>query len=1185
MAEPKFKASSGKEVYTGNELLLKGALEAGTGLITGYPGSPVAYIFNVASANRDLLKELKVSVQMANNEALSGSRLHGASMAPIRAMTVFKSVGMHVAADGLAIGNLSEPNQPEGGRIVIVGDDPWNSSTQTNTDSRYLAQHLFMPVMEPGTFQEFKDWLNHAYEISGKSNLYIAYLVDTDQADGGATVRVHPNKAPLWPATKEHELNAKAARRQEMVTLPPATSAREESLESRHQKVIELARNKKINHVLYPQTSVIGFVSAGLAYLCLEHALHEMGLTGKFPILKFGITYPIDPQMVIEFASGVDEIFVIEQRRGFMEGQIAKILLEAKQEGKLSREVRVWGKKFPEGLAGIPSVHGLNPSIVEEALIPLLLKWLGKLNGVSNAKNRLENEWRFLTEYRPQINLTPRTATFCPGCPHRDSTAALTKLKEDLENPNYMYKKYGKKEGVQLIFHGDTGCYSMLTYPPNEGFMMNYAGMGLGGGTGAGINPFIRNKQVVFMGDGTFFHSGMIAISDSLKHNQDITYIILDNKTTAMTGHQPNAGDDVDIMGNPTYAQNMQSMVEAMAKTRAKIYQADPAYRETYRATLEEAILSDGVKIVIADKECAITYQRKVKKERKTTLKELGFLPQEKAINITSEVCEYCLECTNTTGCPGLTIEETDLGPKIQTDLSLCVSDGACTKGKVCPSFEEVTILRQGPATRKERFKVIHQEASPTDPKAFNFADTWCCYISGIGGQGTGLLSAILVRAGKEEGLNVIFTDKKGLAIRNGAVFSHILFSKTEEILSPVIPYGKADLVLGMDILETTRALDWRHPIRVISKPKSHVVVSTAKNPTILTLLGKEDFDPKQLEEALKANSISYWGNNLSRVAEELLGSDLYVNIILLGTAFQLGLLPLSRKSIDIAIRASVRATEYEENVRAFELGRKMAEHPEKFFENSRVKTPDTIVAEKIQYLSTGNRRQYTTLTQEAKTQLSELPQELLYHVCLRIYDLINYDNAAYAKKYLDHIIATYRKDQKAFSFAATEAVIRYLYKVMAIKDEIYVAHLLLAPEKLNRDIKRYQIDPKRGDKLIYTHLNRPEFVIFGKKISFDINTKNWMLAIMKRMKFLRKILPGWHEKEKEFRSFYEELADRFTFKDEKTYQLYCKLLTIPEEVRGYREIRYPKMERAYEEARKIFKELEEAGERVTISV
>jgi len=217
-----------------------------------------------------------------------------------------------------------------------------------------------------------------------------------------------------------------------------------------------------------------------------------------------------------------------------------------------------------------------------------------------------------------------------------------------------------------------------------------------------------------------------------------------------------------------------------------------PAQREKYRKLLEETILRDGVKVVIADKECGITHHRKVLKEERKTVRKYGYLPHKRHMNVTPEVCENCLECTRQTACPGLTMVETDYGRKIDTDLTWCVNDGACERVRVssdagtdvkpCPSFEDVTVIRR----RRRRYNLPHMglDKLPEPPRVHFLeeqGDTWRDHMAGVGGTGIGVVNAILVRAGHKEGYHVVFSDKKGLAIRNGGVYSQITFAKEDE--------------------------------------------------------------------------------------------------------------------------------------------------------------------------------------------------------------------------------------------------------------------------------------------------------------------------------------------------------------------------------------------------------------------
>ncbi len=633
--DQRFTKDVGIEVFTGNELLVKGCLETtgGTHLWTGYPGSPVAGFFDTAQEIQELLKEQGIRATMANNEALSAAMVNGSQMQALRAISVQKSVGVHVAADALALGNLVGAH-PEGGAVIVLGDDPWSDSTQVPADSRYLAKHLMMPVLEPSDAQELKDWIDLAFTLSRESELYIGYLVTTNQTDGGGSVRVRPNHAPARNTHAPFELETSKIDLERNVLLPPRTWRKEQGMAERYARLWASARRHGA-HTALPGSDVnrearIGFMTSAAAYCYLRHALAELGVDGDFPILKVGVTYPLDPALVEDFARGLRDIVVIEERRDFLEEQVVAVLTRAGQReggGSASARCAVWGKQFPCGLEPIPATRGLNPSKLIDRLGPLLLR-IPELEGRID-RGRIERELGLLREVKSiVVDIAARTPTFCPGCPHRDSASVLVEIKKQFRDPRYMQRVHGTGP-VDLLFHGDTGCYTMLMFEPTRDLMHNYSGMGLGGGTGAGIDPFIRNKQVVFMGDSTFFHSGQLAISNSLKNGQDITYILLDNKTTAMTGHQTTPALADGLMGERTFAQSIDAVVAGITdqtNSGATVVRVNPAEREAYRELLEKAILQDGVKVVVADKECGITFHRRAAREERRLLRDKGFL-------------------------------------------------------------------------------------------------------------------------------------------------------------------------------------------------------------------------------------------------------------------------------------------------------------------------------------------------------------------------------------------------------------------------------------------------------------------------------------------------------------------------------------------------------------------------------
>ena len=1162
--DPRFLLEQGTGIYTGNELIVKGALESQVGIITGYPGSPLAELFETLENNKDLFNEHGIVAQIANNEALAAARLNGSQMEGIRALAVMKSVGLHVAADGLALGNMVGAS-PSGGVLVAVGDDTWSEGTQVPADSRFLSQHLYMPVLEPATFQEIKDWIGKGFELSRRSRLYLTYLVTSNQADGGGSVTVYHNRFAALNRKQRIALDTSAICSDDRVIIPPATAHKErEVVHQRYPHLWQLAREAGINQILYPPSAApkpLGFITSGLAYSYLEHALHILGLTGHFPILKLGITYPVDPHMIARFADCAQTFCVVEEKRPFIEPQIAAELARQQDLGPA-----LWGKHFPGNAPGFPDVQGLHPSLIVQALSRLFAALDAEL---PIDREKLQAELDALAPVPSTTTVPPRAPSFCPGCPHRDSASVLKKATADLAAPP------DGQAPVDLVFHGDIGCYSMLKYAPFSELMHNLSGMGLGGGTGAGIDPFIDNKQVVFMGDSTFFHTGMIAISDSIKNGQDITYIILDNKTTAMTGHQPTPGVAVDILGKPTFAQDIEKVVAGLAGDSSTfIARMDPSQRQDYDALVRKTLLRDGVKIIIADKECGITYHRRERARQSAIAKEQGFLPVEKHINISEDVCEYCLECTQATGCSGLTVApDTEYGPKIAIDPSSCVADGACTRvevgdgDKTCPSFEEVTVQRKAPPTVSTPPIDVGQLPTPAR-RPLN--DIWYTYIAGVGGMGVNVVASVLAQAGVRQGYEVRLTNKKGLAIRNGSVYSHLSYSPKGTPVSPLIPCGKADLLLGLDVLEAARGLEPQGRYRIAHPERTAAIVNTAKTPTIDTLIGQEDFSAEAQADLIHQHTRpdAYFGADLFRICEHYLGNKLYANIMMLGVAFQRGLLSLELDTLLWAIGRAVRR-DLEINLKAFNMGRYLALDPNHFPLEEKPLSYAELVADKTALLAQTRGKR---VAEAYRQRIRETPiATARRHFALRVYDLIQYENLDYADRYIHQVLAVQAKDGPEFDFTATRTAIYQLAKVLAIKDEVYVAHLLTCKEKYRRDRRRYNIDPSRGDRIRYRHLNRPHLRLFGRDFRPDIKLGDRPLKLIARMKFLRRLCSSWwHREERDFAAWYESLISDFSPRSADEYHTWVQVLSLPEEVRGYRGVRQPKMEAAKKRAAEL---------------
>ena len=373
MIDPRFVQSDGIAVFDGNELLVKGALEAGIALMTGYPGSPVANVFDVIESNQELFRDKGIKGVIANNENQSAAILHGAMSVPgVFAMTVFKSVGAYVALDGLAITNYTIPESGSAA-ICVAGDDPALSSTQVGADSRYTFFSAKIPVIEPSSNQEIKDWIGEALRLARDAQLLVGLIITTNQADGGGTVRLRPNVYPKVNMNEKVTVDTSSIALRQRVSVPPNSAWMEaDIIERRMPRFLDLLRASGLNRIEAGRDPGTGFICSGNAYNYLQHALYEMDCEDAHPVLKLGCTWPLDARIVEEFSAGVARIVVVEEKRGFLETQVKEILRDAQQQERMAF-IPVWGKQFPDGLRGIPEEGGLTPSILIDRIGRLML--------------------------------------------------------------------------------------------------------------------------------------------------------------------------------------------------------------------------------------------------------------------------------------------------------------------------------------------------------------------------------------------------------------------------------------------------------------------------------------------------------------------------------------------------------------------------------------------------------------------------------------------------------------------------------------------------------------------------------------------------------------------------------------------------------------------------------------------
>lgn len=1130
------------EILNGNELIVQGGLEAGFNLYTGYPGSPLADYFNILYKRKDEFHKRGIRVSIANSEANAAAMASGCKQAGKDCLVAMKSMGLHVASDALSVGNFANPGgvkiDPETGEerypgvVIVVGDDPWSMSTSTPADSRYLYKHLHIPFLEPSTPQELKDWMKIALDISKKTSVYQGLLLTTYMAEGGGRVEVGEAKevegevVTLDPSTFDLSKN---------VMVPPNSLLADQAMiNERFPKVEKVLAEYSLDEIFGKADSKIGFISTGVVFETLKQVLEEGALLDHFSLYKVACSYPLISKQLLPYLKSLDTLVVVEEKRGFLENELKAFCAEH------GVELKVYGKSFGE-TQGFPAHGGLSFEIVRDKTKELLD--LLNLNMCKDLKHESINLG---------LDLPRRLPTFCPGCPHRETLSLLKDLRTVLKD----------QEGLNLLSHGDVGCYSLSFLPPFKE-MHNLSAMGQGGALGAGVDIFSDNPSVVLMGDSTFFHSGLTDISNSLQIGHDITYILLDNDNTAMTGHQMTPASGFSVEGVTRPRQSMLSVVKGLGVTEA--IDVNPSDRYFYKNLLLDFIHKKGVKVIVSNKECGLTYHGRMKsKERKQT--GAGNVIASKSFyQINTSVCEDCRACVENTGCPGLTQVHDAYGSKVSIDPQICVADSYCTKIKACPSFELVEVLDYHPTKYKSNKEISFDDSSielPQVNKSFeDIADgkDWRMVVTGVGGSGVTTISRVLSHAAKSmngrSDLDFKFMDQKGLAQRNGNVTGHLSIYKKGLSRGAVTPLHSADLLVSPDLLDASGQLHFLgdEGLSIIDK-KFQIPLSI--------LLDNGEIAPTLTEAQLREGLRENLGNrvylaSMKELCNDILGKSVYASAMILGVAFQSGRLPFTLANMKEAFSSAIKKGEVETNWLAFNLGRKVfisgdQSVRDQYYQKKTTKLNKFAQMElsiRESFLPWQNKDTFIDLFNSNFKRLSKMfPHIKESYIANYLHDMYIFNRGTEVQDFLQNALLI----KESVDLEHQELALRTLARTYWVKDEVYVAHLMVSPMQKEIDNMAYSGLGKRYQK---TFINRPGFDIGKKKVEFDISPKPWMLKTMRHLRILRGLLPAWHKTERKINSEVRIKLMKEVTSDTPSYTEMKKL----ENIKGYREVRYKK--------------------------
>ena len=1138
--EAKYREEEGSYFFTGVQALVRVPMDqmradrrAGhdtATFISGYQGSPLGGFDRELLAHKALLDGLSIVHRSGLNEELGATAVMGSQMSHtfpdqrydgVLGIWYGKSPGLDRSGDAMRHAAYAGTSEL-GGVLALTGDDPSNKSSTLPSSSEYSLADLHMPVLQPGNVQEILDLGLHGIALSRTAGLWTGIKIVTSVADGSATADVGPGR--IEPVIPTFEWRGKPFRPRPNSRLggAPVNAIEQELYEARLPLALLYGSENRLNRITVDAPDAwLGIIASGRNYHEMIEALQLLGLdhaalaSNGIRLLQMSMIHPFEGSVARHFANGLEEILVIEEKRPFIETHLRDALYG------MPDAPRITGKKDPDGAYLIPTYGALEADKLVE---PLRRRLATKLDDSRLAPPPAAAEVR-----RDLIQLLPtRTPYYCSGCPHSTGT----KAPEDA-----------------LVGTG-IGCHGLanLMEPSMVGQLMGNTQMGGEGVQWIGIEPFVGAEHFFQnLGDGTFAHSGSLCIRASVAAGANITFKILYNGTVAMTGGQDAAGA-MPIPQLASWLQNEGAQRVLITTDDRSKYKgvALPGGVEVWDRTrileAQETLAKvSGVTVLIHDQQCAAEKRRDRKRGRVAE-------PAERVV-INERVCEGCGDCGVKSNCLSVQPIETEFGRKTQIHQSSCNKDYSCLQGD-CPSFLTVVPKKdaQGkPVTRAEggarRRPAIDPSEIP-EPELIVPADDVTIRMPGIGGTGVVTVSQVLGTAATLDGKHVGGLDQTGLSQKAGPVVSDLRITKVPVESTSKLPAGSVDLYLVLDMLVGLS------PGNIVgaSPERTVAVCSLSKTPTgaMVRDVHAKYPDDGELRAALDSSTRAGHNRYLDAIAvtESLFGESTTANMFMIGVAHQIGALPISIGALEQAIELNGAAVEA--NKLALHWGRMWVADPEKVREASRtvtdlLPTPSPSLEKAIVAAGLGD-------------------GELGRLVRLRAGDLAQYQNERYAKRYIDTVKVAARTGHAAFA----EAVARYLYKLMAYKDEYEVARLHL------EEAARLQVENAvGGDVVVSWNLLPPVMRAMGRKDKIRLGP--WVkpaLVALQRGKRLRgtKLDPFGKAEvrrvERELITEYDELIREVARRiDDSNADLATELANLPDLVRGYEDIKLRNVE------------------------
>lgn len=1077
------------------------------GFISGYRGSPLGGFDQTLWKAGKFLEENQITFTPGINEDLGATAVWGSQQLPLfkgaRVQGVFsmwygKGPGVDRCGDAFKHANAAGTSA-YGGVLAIAGDDHACKSSTLPHQSEYAFMDASIPILVPSNVQDILDLGLYGWALSRYSGCWVGFKVIADTVDTSASVTVSPHRAQIILPGDFQMLEGGLN-----IRWPDPPLEQEKRL--RLYKLNAAKAFVKANHldkiIFQGKNPRLGLITVGKTFHDTRQALEDLGLSEEeaadlgISLYKVGMSWPLEPTRLKEFAQGLQEILVIEEKRPLIEGQARDILYDLPKE----KRPQIVGKRDEKGKPLLPEVFELQVPEIAHVIAQRLLHFTSA-SKVKQGMERLDRMFQEQLKREPELVRLPY---YCSGCPHNTSTTRLP-------------------EGSRAV--AGIGCHYMATWIAHD--TRTFTQMGGEGVPWIGQSPFTDEKHVFAnIGDGTYYHSGLLAIRAAIAAKVNITYKILYNDAVAMTGGQPVDGPlDVAMVTQQVYAEGVRKIV-VLSDYPEKYpigFGFAPGVQIGHRDELDR-IQEDikkwpGTSVIIYDQACAAEKRRKRKR---------GLLEDpDKRIFINERVCEGCGDCSIKSNCLSVQPLETAFGRKRKIEQSSCNKDFSCVNG-FCPSFVSVhggKLKKASPSAKTEDL----MDKFP-DPQLPSLDKPYSIFLTGVGGTGVITVGAVLGMAAHLEGKGGSIVDMAGLAQKGGAVVSHIrIAQKPQDIHATRVYMGEADLIFGCDIVVTGGP----DTLAKIKKNTTRVLVNEDQSITGHFI---HDSDYDFHHETLKNNILQAVGQDhiefikATRLATGLLGDAIASNMFMVGYAYQKGFIPVSHQAIEKAIEMNNVAVPF--NIQAFHWGRYAA--------------LDLQAVEKAAGLN----------AQEKLLKIPATFDEILAH---RKDFLTAYQNKAYAERYEALVKQAKAIDHKLQKDKLSLNIAKYYAKLLAVKDEYEVARLYTDGTFMKELYNQFE-----GPVKLNFYLAPP---LFSKRDPFtgELQKKMYGSYMMYGFRLLSKLkgIRGTlfdifaysqdRKKEQALITAYEDLMAYLLERlKPENYEFAVALAELPEHIRGY---------------------------------